>query len=257
MRSDGHTNARTHASVTTGCSGRVESGLCSSTFSLYWEGMKQRVNLDLGAPGRCSPARDRASLAASFRRKSIRGSVSGFGQHTREVRSYRAVSLHFVSCCRSRTTTSRPKKLALLDDAGERGLAQSGRPRRAKRRRTASRGGKIAGSSTRKTGARKGIAGLSASSRWKASRVVEAVLSSRGGWEKRSRPSWISPSRERGGKPARRRRRQRWAARKLSKARPVRWTKPTAGSASGSLKRVARRETHQAPKSRAQARRGR
>jgi hypothetical protein len=29
-RSDGHTNARTHASVTTGCSRRVELGLCSS-----------------------------------------------------------------------------------------------------------------------------------------------------------------------------------------------------------------------------------
>lgn len=56
------------------------------------------------------------------------------------------------------------------------------------------------------------------------------------------------------GKPAKRRRRQRWVARKLSKARPLRWTKPTAGSASESPKRVERRETHQAPKSRAQAR---
>ena len=82
-----------------------------------------------------------------------------------------------------------PKEAQSLRRPGERGLAQSGRPRRAKGRRTTSRGGKTADSSTRKAGARKGIAGLSASTRWKASRVVEAVLSSRGGWGKRSRPS--------------------------------------------------------------------
>lgn len=55
------------------------------------------------------------------------------------------------------------------DDEDERELAQSGRPRRAKGCRTADHGGKTAAPSTRETGARKGVAGLSASSRWKAS----------------------------------------------------------------------------------------
>jgi len=59
-----------------------------------------------------------APLAASMRRcrkaMVVEESVTGFGQPTREARSYRAVSLLFVSCCRSRTTTSRPKKLATL-----------------------------------------------------------------------------------------------------------------------------------------------
>jgi len=82
----------------------------------------------------------------------------------------------------------------------ERELAQSGRPRRAKGCRTADHGGKTAEPSTRETGTRKGVAGLSASSRWKASRVVEAVLSSRRGWGKRSWSSWSSSSRERGEK---------------------------------------------------------
>jgi hypothetical protein len=177
--------------------------------------------------------------------------VTGFGQPTREARSYRAVSLLFVSCCRSRTTTSRPKKLESLRRPGERGLAQSGRPRRAKGRRTASRGGKTVDSSTRKAGARKGIAGLSASSRWKASRVVEAVLSSRGEWGKRSRPSWCSSSRERDGQTSEATETSEVGRSKI-KFRihaPMRWRKPTAGSASGSPKRMERRETHQAPAS--------
>ena len=177
--------------------------------------------------------------------------MTGFGQPTREARSYRAVSLLFVSCCRSRTTTSRPKKLESLRRPGERGLAQSGRPRRANGRRTASRGGKTADSSTRKAGARKGIAGLSASSRWKASRVVEAVLSSRGEWGKRSRPSWCSSSRERDGQTSEATETSEVGRSKI-KFRihaPMRWRKPTAGSASGSPKRMERRETHQAPAS--------
>jgi hypothetical protein len=130
--------------------------------------------------------------------------VSGFGQHTREARSYRAVCLYFVSCCRSRTTTSCPETGEHASFTGtssnERGLAQSGRPRRAKWRREANRGGETAQSSSRRTGvARKGgVAGLPASSRWKTPRVVIAVFSSRGGRGKRSRPSWSPPSRERG-----------------------------------------------------------
>jgi hypothetical protein len=137
-------------------------------------------------------------------------SVSGFGQHTRKVRSYRAVCLHFVSCCRSRTTTSCPEKGELVipnrnlphrrKSSIERGLAQSGRPRRAKWRRKANRGGKIARSSSRRTGITRkgGVAGLPASDRWKVPRVVIAVLSSRGGRGKRSRPSQSPSSRERG-----------------------------------------------------------
>jgi len=87
--------------------------------------------------------------------------VSGFGQHTREVRSYRAVSLHFVVVLQKSNDDVTPKEARIaFRDTGERGLAQSGRPRRAKRRRTASRGGKIARSSTRRAGARKSIVGL-------------------------------------------------------------------------------------------------
>ena len=255
----GHPNARTHASVTTGCSGRVESGLCSSFSSP--EARTSEYFLDLGAPGRCLLARalererrrsqPRCSRFTPKGEKAVEDSVTGFGQPTREARSYRAVSLLFVSCCRSRTTTSRPKKLESLRRPGERGLAQSGRPRRAKGRRTASRGGKTADSSTRKAGARKGIAGLSASSRWKASRVVEAVLSSRGEWGKRSRPSWCSSSRERDGQTSEATETSEVGRSKI-KFRihaPMRWRKPTAGSASGSPKRMERRETHQAPAS--------
>lgn len=65
----------------------------------------------------------RVPLAASTSAKAVEESVSGFGQHTREARSYRAVSLHFVSCCRSRTTTSRPKNLALLRRRGRTGAS--------------------------------------------------------------------------------------------------------------------------------------
>lgn len=64
--SDGHSNACTHASVTTGCSGRVESGLCSSFSSPRQE---REYILELGAPGRCSPARasrKRTGAARSF-----------------------------------------------------------------------------------------------------------------------------------------------------------------------------------------------
>lgn len=188
--------------------------------------------------------------------------MSGFGQHTREARSYRAVCLHFVSCCRSRTTTSCPEKASTLPlpetSSIERGLAQSGRPRRAKGRRKANRGGETASSSSRRTGVTRkgGVAGLPASFGWKTPRVVIAVFSSRGGRGKRSRPSWSPPSRER-GEPTSEATGVSEASRSKTNFRshaPMWERKPPAGSASGTPKRVERRETHHAPAARAQAR---
>lgn len=144
--------------------------------------------------------------------------------------------------------------------SNERGLAQSGRPRRAKWRRKANRGGKIARSSSRRTGiSRKGgVAGLPASDRWKVPRVVKAVLSSRGGRGKRSRPSQSPSSRERGEPTGEATGASEVGrSKQISKSRPLWERKPPAGSASGAPKRVERRETHQAPAVRAQARGGR
>lgn len=187
--------------------------------------------------------------------------MSGFGQHTREATELsRGESALRVVLQKSNDFVTPKEARIVIGGGGERGLVQSGRPRRANGRRMASRGGKTAGSSTRETGARKGIAGLPASSRWKASRVVEAALSSRGGWGKRSRPSWSPSSRERDERTS-----EATGASEVGRSKihfrihaPLRWRTPTAGSGSGSPKRVERRETHQAPTaSGASSRRGR
>lgn len=78
--------------------------------------------------------------------------------NTCEVRRARRVCPRFVSCCRSRSTTSSPKKPSTREACfGERGLAQSGRPRRAKGRRGSNRGGKTTRSMLAREGVRKGV----------------------------------------------------------------------------------------------------
>lgn len=217
--------------------------------------------LELGAPGRRSLARasrKRLSAARSLgvRAFTVKREGGSRGErvwlrpaHARGTKLSRGESaLRFVLQKSNDFVTPKEAHIA-IGDAGERGLAQSGRPRRANGRRMAGRGGKTAGSPTRKTDARKSIAGLSASSRWKASRVVEAVLSSRGGRGKRSRPSWSPSSRERDERTS-----EATGASEVGRSKinfrihaPLRWRRPTAGSGSGSPKRVERRETHQAP----------
>lgn len=210
-RGDGHTNARTYPSVTKGCSRRVEPGLCLLLTS--FEKVKEHPRT------RCPrPVLARKGSGAA-RRLHAPATVHGGERvwlrpaHARGVKLSRGESALRVVLQKSNDDITAQRSPRRFGDEDERELAQSGRPRRAKGCRTADHGGKTAEPSTRETGARKGVAGLSASSRWKASRVVEAVLSSRGGWGKRSWPSGCSSCASAAGKPARRQSRQRWAAR--------------------------------------------
>jgi hypothetical protein len=72
---------------------------------------------------------------------------------------------------------------------GERELAPSGRPRRAKGRPKPGRDGKVTGSASASEGHPQGCRGSGESNRWKASRVAEAGPRSRVGRGKRSWPS--------------------------------------------------------------------
>lgn len=143
---------------------------------LQWLVLKNAANLrflGLGALGRCARLlsqerghilearrsqgphdfRMRTSLAARATGNGVaRESVSWLRLvHTCEVQRARRVCPRFVSCCRSRSTKADcPKKLLGCPQkhaSGERGLAQSGRPRRAKWCRDSDRGGKAARSS--------------------------------------------------------------------------------------------------------------
>lgn len=69
--SGGHPNARAHASVTTGCSGRVESGLCSSFSSS--RGQNERVTPRARCP---RPVPARKSISKERRRSQPRCAVA-------------------------------------------------------------------------------------------------------------------------------------------------------------------------------------
>jgi len=139
----GLSRARAHAPTTMECSrvsswGSIKGARCVFAF------------LGLGALGRCERPRKRsaASLAARMPETACHAGTAcpGLGRSTRaRVEglegcvhvSYRVAEIVRRRCC--------PKKLSsCLHGGGERGLAQSGRPRRANRRRASDRGGKIA-----------------------------------------------------------------------------------------------------------------
>lgn len=173
--------------------------------------------LGLGALGRCArllpkgrghiletrrsqgrhDSRMRTSLAAPATGNGVgRESVSWLRLvHTCEVQRARRVCPRFVSCCRSRSTRAEcPKKLSGCPQKhpnGERGLAQSGRPRRAKRHRGSNHGGKTVSSTPVSEGIRKGVAVAGLRSMEGASGRRSRSLFTRGRG-KRSRP--ISPS---------------------------------------------------------------
>jgi hypothetical protein len=200
--------------MTWGCSRRVELGLdcsgSSSKRSHLWF-------LGLGALGRCARLlsqgrghiletrrsqgrhdfRMRTSLAARATGNGVaRESVSWLRLvHTCEVQRARRVCPRFVSCCRSRSTRAEcPKKLFACPQkqaGGERGLAQSGRPRRAKRHRGSNHGGKTVRSTPASEGIRKGVAVVGLRSMEGASGRRSRSLFTRGRG-KRSRPT--SPS---------------------------------------------------------------
>lgn len=210
----GLSKAHAHASMTRGCSRRVELGLdCSGSSSktqppvvprtrcprsvctspLAREGAHPRV----AGVARLHGSRMRTSLAARATGNGVaRESVSWLRLvHTCEVQRARRVCPRFVSCCRSRSTRAEcPKKLLECPKKranGERGLAQSGRPRRAKRHRGSSRGGKTVGSTPVSEDIRKGVAVADLRSMKGASGRSSRSLFTRGRG-KRSRP--ISPS---------------------------------------------------------------
>jgi hypothetical protein len=178
-RSDGHTNARAHASVTTGCSRRVELGLCSS--------FSGRDNPRTRCPRPAQPARaipQGPNLERDWwRRSQPREHCSCLNRRGRPRRAclasastrarHEAIAWCVCTSCRvaeverRRRAQRRASSHSLTGtSSNERGLAQSGRPRRAKGRWKANRGGETVTSSSRKTGvARKGgVAGLPASS---------------------------------------------------------------------------------------------
>lgn len=142
-------------------------------------------------------SRMRTSLAARATGNGVaRESVSWLRLvHTCEVQRARRVCPRFVSCCRSRSTRAEcPKKLSACPQkqaGGERGLAQSGRPRRAKRHRGSDHGGKTVSSTPVSEGIRKGVAVAGLRSMEGASGRRSRSLFTRGRG-KRSRP--ISPS---------------------------------------------------------------
>lgn len=145
-----------------------------------------------------------ASLAASTARKGPRGSVSGFGPaHARGVETSMGVStLRFVLQKSIEDVALKEAFLATCGE-GERELAPSGRPRRAKGRPKPGRDGKVTGSASASEGHPQGCRGSGESNRWKAPRVVEASLRSREGWGKRSWPSRRRGCESRRGEPAR------------------------------------------------------
>ena len=163
----------------------------------------------------------------------------------------------FVSCCRSRSRTSRLREAFLATcGEGERELALSGRPRRAKGRPKPGRGGQVTGSASASEGHPQGCRGSGESNRWKASRVAEASPRSRVGWGKRSWPSRRHGCESRRGEPARRRGRQRWVARikRATPTEPVVAGNTHRGRPGRTTEALGRRENAQAPESRAQAR---
>lgn len=92
-----------------------------------------------------------------------------------------------------------PKKLRACPRKharGERGLAQSGRPRRAKRPRGSNHGGKTVRSTPAYEGIRKGVAVVGPRSMKGASGRGSHLLFTRG-WGKRSRPDFVTSSRKR------------------------------------------------------------
>ena len=173
--------------------------------------------LGLGALGRCarSLSKGRGHILGSLGSQGLHGSrmrtslaarATGNGVaresvswlrlvHTCEVQRARRVCPRFVSCCRSRSTRAEcPKKLRDCPQKqarGERGLAQSGRPRRAKRHRGSDHGGKTVRSTPVSEGIRKGVAVAGLRSMEGASGRRSRSLFTRGRG-KRSRP--ISPS---------------------------------------------------------------
>jgi len=168
-RGDGHTNARTYPSVTKGCSRRVETGLSLLT------SQRRRSNLGLGALGRRSPRKGSGAARRLYFPATANGGERVWLRplHARGSKLSRGESALRVVLQKSNDDVTAQRSSRRIfgnddDDENERELAQSGRPRRAKRRRTTGHGGKTAEPSTRKTGARirKGVrvAGLSASS---------------------------------------------------------------------------------------------
>lgn len=144
--------------------------------------------LGLGALGRCARllskgrghilgSRGSQGFHGSRMRTSLAARATGNGDaresvswlrlvHTCEVQRARRVCPRSVSCCRSRSTKAEcPKKPARVgalkstfSEHGERGLAQSGRPRRAKRHRGSNHGGQTVSSTPVSEGIRKGVA---------------------------------------------------------------------------------------------------
>ena len=167
--------------MTVGCSRRVELGLdCSGSSSKTKPRAVPRTRCPrsvctLLPQGRGTSsdrlgrkavtARECAhrSLPAPPETVSQRESVSWLRPvHTCEVQRARRVCPRFVSCCRSRSTRAEcPEKLLVCPKKqtnGERGLVQSGRPRRAKRHRGSDHGGKTVSSTPVSEGIRKDVA---------------------------------------------------------------------------------------------------
>ena len=148
---------RAQASMTTGCSGGVELGLDRSTFSSERSTIPRtrcsrpvrislRARLDRDARDSLARGHARRSPPRSCRQRCVsRRACPGFGRSTRarfeELGGCVHVSYRVAEVVRRRQGPEKPS--ACFHALGERGLAQSGRPRRAKRRRSPSHGGKI------------------------------------------------------------------------------------------------------------------